>query len=117
MLNEINIENLIINSKKKLRNLSNDFRKNFLNIEQFIKQEVKYIEQLKDKNKKIIPEINPPMWAPYAILLSEEPRSKLKNWITFLLVCWTILIQKKRCFNKENSVIIELIKCLKFNPS
>ena len=58
MLNEINIENLIINSKKKLRNLSNDFRKNFLNIEQFIKQEVKYIEQLKDKNKKIIPEIN-----------------------------------------------------------
>ena len=58
MLNEINIENLIIKSKKKLRNLSNDFRKNFLNIEQFIKQEVKYIEQLKDKNKKIIPEIN-----------------------------------------------------------
>ena len=58
MLNEINIENLIINSKKKLRNLSNDFRKNFLNIEQFIKQEVKYIELLKDKNKKIIPEIN-----------------------------------------------------------
>ena len=58
MLNEINIENLIIKSKKKLRNLSNDFRKNFLNIEQFIKQEVKYIEQLKDKNKKIIPEIS-----------------------------------------------------------
>ena len=58
MLNEINIENLIIKSKKKLRNLSNDFRKNFLNIEQFINQEVKYIEQLKDKNKKIIPEIN-----------------------------------------------------------
>ena len=58
MLNEINIENLIIKSKKKLRNLSNDFRKNFLNIEQFINQEVRYIEQLKDKNKKIIPEIN-----------------------------------------------------------
>ena len=58
MLNEINIENLIIKSKKKLRNLSNDFRKNFLNIEHFISQEVKYIEQLKDKNKKIIPEIN-----------------------------------------------------------
>ena len=58
MLNEKKIENKIIKSKKKLRELSSDFRKNFLNIEEFVCKEVTIIEQNKKNNKKIIPEIN-----------------------------------------------------------
>jgi len=58
MLNEKKIENKIIESKKKLRELSSDFRKNFLNIEDFVSKEVAIIEQNKKNNKKIIPEIN-----------------------------------------------------------
>ncbi len=58
MLDPKKIENRILNSKKKLRSQSKDYKKNFLKIHSFIKKEVNYILNLKKNKKNIIPEIS-----------------------------------------------------------
>ena len=45
-------------SKDKLRKKSKNYKKNFYKIKTFIEHEIKEIELLKKKSKKIIPEIN-----------------------------------------------------------
>ncbi len=52
------IVNKIILAKKNLRNKSKDYKKNFQNIENFIKKELEEIKKLKDKSEIIIPEIS-----------------------------------------------------------
>ena len=52
------IDNKIIQSKQFLRSRSNNFEKNFINIENYVKKEVQEIENLIKKNKKIIPEVD-----------------------------------------------------------
>ena len=44
--------------KKELRDQSKNYKQNFINIEQFIKNEVQEILYLKKNNKPIIPEIS-----------------------------------------------------------
>ena len=58
MLDPKKIENRILNSKKKLRSQSKDYKKNFLKIHSFIEKEVNYILNLKKNKKNIIPEIS-----------------------------------------------------------
>ena len=55
---DIQINNKIISEKYNLRRKSKDFFKNFLKIENYIKKEVKEIENFKNSKKSIIPEIN-----------------------------------------------------------
>ena len=56
--NPTQIEQDIIKQKKRLRELSSNYKTNFENIEKKILIEVEEIEKLTTKNKKIIPEIN-----------------------------------------------------------
>ena len=58
MLDPKKIENRILNSKKKLRSQSKNYKKNFLKIHSFIEKEVNYILNLKKNKKNIIPEIS-----------------------------------------------------------
>ena len=51
------INNLIINEKKRLRKKSKDYIKNFEKIKNFIDKEVFEIENLKSSSNSIIPEI------------------------------------------------------------
>ena len=51
------INNLIINEKKRLRKKSKDYIKNFEKIKNFIEKEVSEIENLKSSSNSIIPEI------------------------------------------------------------
>ena len=53
-----NIVDKIVLAKKFLREKSKDYKKNFQNIENFIKNELEEIKKLKNKSETIIPEIN-----------------------------------------------------------
>ena len=55
---DIEINNKIISEKAHLREKSRDFIKNFEKIESYIEREVTEIENLKNSEKSIIPEIN-----------------------------------------------------------
>ena len=52
------VDNRIIESKKKLKSLSNDYKNNFLNIKNYIEKEVIEVENLLNKKLSVIPEIN-----------------------------------------------------------
>ncbi len=52
-----NLANQIVLTKKKLRKLSKNFKKNFISIENYLKNELNEINRLKKLSKNIIPEI------------------------------------------------------------
>ena len=52
------IEKKIIKEKKFLRDKSQNYNNNFLNIKKYIEKEIINIEELKKNNLNIIPEIN-----------------------------------------------------------
>ena len=58
MIDIENIEKKIIKEKIFLRNKSQNYKKNFLNIQKYIEKEILNIEELKNNNLNIIPEIN-----------------------------------------------------------
>ena len=58
MIDIENIEKKIIKKKIFLRNKSQNYKNNFLNIQKYIEKEILNIEELKNNNLDIIPEIN-----------------------------------------------------------
>ena len=69
------IEKKIIEAKKKLKTLSSDHKKNFINIEKNITIEVEEIEQCVANNKEVIPELD------YHQLVSNAVDKNLVNLI------------------------------------
>ena len=70
------IKRKIIEAKKKLKILSLDYKKNFINIEKTIGLEVEEIEKCIKKKENVIPEIN------YNCLISDSIDKK------FIKICF-----------------------------
>ncbi|MBT3777656.1 MAG: hypothetical protein HOF83_06410, partial [Pelagibacteraceae bacterium] len=58
MIDLNNIEEVIKEEKKILRNKSKNYKENFFEIKNFIEKEILHIETLKKNGINIIPEIN-----------------------------------------------------------